>query len=229
MKVGAQYLNVSFNEMVTDTQDALDDSGANPRKIVNILLQHDAQFSYVPSEFFDSLNTAADILDLFAKLAVYWDHFNYYLLEKLILLPSTKRLFAENLKKVYDDLRQRITVYGEQMEYFRKHTSIEVYCKAIRHRAPKDVPANFKELIKECNLNTLQEVEEFRQEKAYEYRLCKFLVLWKEIKIGSVIITLWIPKGAKPFVLPSKVEVFCGDDVKIIDGAQVSVVFDEDV
>ena len=223
--------------MVTRAQDALDESKVDPRKIVNIIRRPDAQFSYVPREFFDSLNAAADVLDLFAKLDNYWDHFNYHLLERLILLPSTKRLFADNLKRIYDDLKQRMTLYREEMEYFRRHTSIETYCKAVRQPKPKNVPPEFEEMIKESDLKTLQDVEEFRQEVAYEYKLHECLIYWKKIKIGSVIVTLWIPKGAKPFVSPSEVEVFGGGDddddgssvdpVKIIDGAQVGVVFDE--
>ena len=210
-----------------DTQDALDASGANPRRIVSIIRKHDAQFSYVPREFFDSLNAAADVLDLFDKLDDYWDHFNYHLLERLILLPSTKRLFADNVKNIYDELRDRMNMYIEEMEYFRKHTAVDVYCNAVIHPEPKSVPADFEERIEKCDFKTLQDVEEFRQRVAYEYKLREFLVFLKKIEKGSVIITLWIPKCAKSFVVQPEVQtevLVKGDDsIKIIDGVQVDV------
>lgn len=219
----ASYLNSTFNAMVTDAQDALDDSRANPRRIVNILHRHDAHFTYVPHDFFDSLTAAADILDLFYKLDKYWDHFNYHLLERLILQPSTERLFAHNFKGVYHNLKDRMIAYKKEMEYFRKHTLIKVYLDAVPHPKPKDVPADFKELIKKREFETLQDVEEFRQEVAYEYKMCDFLVFMKKIEAGSVIITLWIPKCA----VLSELEVFDNEDgssvdpISIMDGVQV--------
>ena len=218
-------MNIVFNEMVVDTQDALHDSGANPRRIVNIIRRTDAQFGNVPRKFFDSLNAAADVLDLFAKLDNYWDHFNYHLLERLILLPSTKRLFAEHLKNIYDELRDRMNVYIKEMEYFRKHTAVDVYFNAVIHPEPKSVPADFEERIGKCDFKTLQDVEEFRQRVAYEYNLRDFLVFLKKIQKASVIITL--PKCAKSFVVQPELqtEVVDDDSIKIIDGVQVDIFF----
>ena len=189
VKEGVEVLNTTFNEMVTCAQDTLHESKVDPRKIVNIIRRPDAQFSYVPREFFDSLNAAADVLDLFAKLDDYWDHFNYHLLERLILLPSTKRLFADNLKKIYDELNDRMSRYIVEMEYFRKHTTIDVYCNAVKHPELKSVPADLKRIFGKCNFKTLQNVEEFRQEFACKYKLQDIVMFWKA-KVCVIIIQL---------------------------------------
>lgn len=205
VKEKAGYLNTCFCEMVTDTQDALDESKVDPRKVVNILRLKDAQFTPTPPKLFNALKAAADILDLFAELDDYWDHFNYYLLERLIMGSRTEKLFASGLKEVYHDLKKRMKQYLGEIEHFRTHTSIKVYCNAIT-QPKQDVPKDFFEEIKECksNLKTLQHVEEFRLEIARDYKLCECLVFCKNLKIGSIIITLWIPIHAE---LPIEVEM----------------------
>ena len=204
-------LNTCFNEMVLDTQDALQDSGADPRRIVNIIRLPDARFSNTPNRaFFDSLRVAADILDLFAELGGYWDHFNYYLLEQLILTRPAERLFAKGFKQEYSNLRERMIQYKEDMDYFRRHTSVEVYSRAVIQ--PKQlIPEGFKEMIeKRDDLKTLHDVEQFRQEVAHEYRLFECLVFLKYMEPGSVIVTLWIPASAEP--IGALREVFHAED-----------------
>ena len=223
VKDAVSDLNTQFNEMVSDTQDALDESKAAPKKIINILRLSDEQFSYTPQEVFDSLRMAADVLDLFAELGEYWDHFNYHLLERLILRRPTERLFAKSLKRVYHNLRERMKQYNEDIDYFRRHTAVEVYCKAVRQPKPKKIPADFKELIKECEsekLKTLHDVEEFRQEVAFEYKLSECLVFCKYLETGSVIVTLWIPKSAEP--IGRLLTVFRDTDGSSVDPSPVT-------
>ena len=190
----AEYLNICFREMVTDTQDALHESKADPRRIINILQLPDSKFTYTPREFFDSLTAAADVIGLFFKLGKYWDHFNYYLLEKFIMASGVETLFGGNSRICYG-LKDRMKQYVEEIKHFRRHTTIKVYCKAITQPDCKRLPKGFRKLVKKSksNLKTLQDVELFRQEVAREYKLFECLVFLKKLKIGSIIITLWIP------------------------------------
>lgn len=179
--------------MVMLTQDALHASKADPRIIVNFIRLPDADFNYTPNELWDSLTMAADVIDLFSVLNKYWDHFNYHLFEKLIKAPGIERLFSSLLKTLCDVLRKGMRHYIVEMEHFRKYTAVEVYCRAVVQRKV-DVPEGFKEL--KCDLSnviTLHDIEMFRQEKAYEYRMSECLVFWKNIMLSSIIITLWIP------------------------------------
>ena len=223
----ANWLNETFNEMVDHVQNALDDSGATPKRIVNIIHRHDENFSYVSGGFFDALRTAAEITDLFFELDKYWNYLNYFLLERLLLRPATKRLFASHLIPVYDDLHEKMLHYKAEMEYFRKHTDVEVYCTVVIKHMPKhqEIPPGFKELVHEKDLRTLEDVEKFRQELAYEYKLVDCLVFLKRIVCGCVILTFWIPKRAAV----SGIALWSGDNegssvdpIIIRDGAQVN-------
>ena len=192
----ADQLNETFNNIVAEIQKALKDSNADPREVVNILHRKDAQFTYVPGDFFRSLRKLPDVIELFFELDEYWDYLNYFLLERLFLQPDTKDLLADHLKHVYDSLKECMLRYKESMEYFRKHTDVRVYCSLVIKRRARSVPPGFKELVKKRNFKTLEDVEQFRQELAEEYKLFECLVFLKKIESGSVILTFWIPSCA---------------------------------
>ena len=196
-----------------DTQDALDDSKASPKKVINILLLSDTEFSnrYEHGGFLDTLKAAADILDLFAVLNRYWDHFNYHLLEQLLTAPRIERLFAD--KSLCQELQEYMKRYVEEMVDFRKRTAIDVYCKAV-NQPIVPVPDGFKRLvnkIERTEMKTLQHVEEFRQKVAYEYKLHQCLVFLENIGLGSVVITLWVPQSVVLVDPLSEVGVFKDD------------------
>lgn len=191
----AKWLNDSFNDMVDRTENALEENDVKPKKIVNIIHRHDEQFSYVPRDFFDSLRKLPDVNDLFYELDKYWDYLNYFLLERLLLRPATKRLFADD--RVYDELQQCMQQYKKHMEYFRKHTDVKVFCSSvIKRKENGQIPEGFKEHVLTRDLKTLEDVEKFRLELAAEYKLVDCLVFLKKIETGSVILTFWIPRCA---------------------------------
>ena len=186
-----------FYNIVGETENALKDSNAKPKDVVNIIHRHDAHFSYVaPREFFRELRKAQDMTDLFFELGEYWDPLNYFLLERLLLRPTTKNLFASHLMHVYDHLRECMVNYTKDMEFFRKHTDVNVYCSCVlKAKRPQQVPPGFRELVKKKDFKTLEDVERFRQELAADHKLVDFLVFLKKIETGSVILTFWIPKS----------------------------------
>ena len=216
--------------MVGKTQKALEDSNADPRKVVNVIHRHDAHFSYVPGGFFRSLREAKDVTDLFFELDEYWDPFNYFLLERLFLRPATRDLFAGHFKHVYDNLRECMVNYKKDIEYFRKHTDVTVYCSCVlKGKRSSEVPSTFRELVEKKDFKTLEDVEIFRQELAAQYKLVDFLVFLKKIEKGSVILTFWIPKCATVSGLELDVSESGGgnnggssvDPIIIRDGVQV--------
>ena len=202
-------LNDRFNHMVTETQNALKNSQADPRQIINIIRLPDAKMTYTPPKtFFDQFKEAADAVDVFGIFGGYWDHFNYYLYERLILSRSTETLFATSLRNSYYDLRRCMIQYRGYMDYFRRHTTLKAYCKFAILRN-KNVPKGFKKHIKKQNFETLQDVEDFRQRVAYKYKLWECLVFVKKIKFGSVLITLWIPEYIENLDVLPDTNVLC--------------------
>lgn len=174
-----------FITMVGEMERALKKSGDDQKRIVRILGITDSKFITMPHAIFNSLEAAATMDALLSKLGGYWDHFNYYPLEKIIM----------GIKGCHD-LKEHMKCYVREMDHFRRHTEIKVYCEAIEGKNTyiEDVPEGFKkEEWREKNLKTLDDVETFRRRKAYEYRLHECLVFCKHIGLGSTIITLWIP------------------------------------
>ena len=225
----AKQLTETFNDMVGEMQNGLEDSNADPRRVVNIIHRRDAHFRYLPDEVFMPLRKAPDVIDLFFELDKYWDMFNYFLLEHL-LQPATRKLFASGLMHVYDKLRERMDKYKKDMEYFRKHTDVTVYCsRVLKGGRSSEVPSTYKELVVKKDFKTLEEVEIYRQELAAEYKLVDFLVFLKKIEKGSVILTFWIPKCATVSGLELDISESGGgnnegssvDPIIIRDGVQV--------
>jgi ankyrin repeat protein len=209
----AEELTEFFNGMVLKTEKALHDSQVDPRRIVNIIRLQDANLSYVPEDFFENFEGVPDVTGLFSKFYKFWDPFNYFLFERLLLRRATKDLFASHLVNKYYELHEFMLQYKEHMKYFRKHTDVEVYCSSvIKHKLEdREIPKGFKELVEErSNLKTLEDVENFRQEVAYKYKLSECLVFLKKIKYGSVILTFWIPVSSSegyPITLRDGVQV----------------------
>ena len=213
VEIVANELTAFFNDMASKTEKALHESKVDPRRIVNIILPHDANFSYVPKNFFKKLKRVPDVTGLFSEFHEFWDPFNYFPLERLLLRGGTKGLFASHLVNEYDELHESMLQYKEHMKYFRKHTDVEVYCSSVIKHKWKDlkIPKGFKELVEErSNLKTLEDVENFRQEVAYKHKLVECLVFLKKIKYGSVILTFWIPVSSSE-----------GYPITIKDGVQV--------
>ena len=202
-----------FNGMVVDTEGALEDSKTPPKKVIYMLLLPDAKFKnrYEHKGFLDTLNAAADILDLFAILNKYWDHFNYHLLEHFLAAPRIEKLFVN--EDTCHKLKRCMKQYVEEMVNFRKRTALDVYYKAAEQPIV-DVPDGFQKLVKtfeSSEMKTLQHVEEFRQRVAYEYKLHQCLVFLESIELGSVVITLWVPQSVVLVDPLSEVGVFKDD------------------
>lgn len=176
----ARDLNNRFIGMVGEMQRALQES--DPGSLVSILRLPDFEFTYMPCKIIKSLEAAANSKIFFSQLSKFWDHFNYYPLEKLI-----------NGSNCCHDLKERMKCYVREMDHFRRHTDIKVYCKAVP-QPEKKVPKGFREeKWKKEGLRTLHDVEVFRRKIAWKLRLRECLVFCKNIGLGSVIITLWIP------------------------------------
>ena len=194
MKRKVKDFSKRFNEMTDDTRVALERNNTSPKEVIVLLTMPSAYLEARDEhmEFLDTLKEAADILDLFIALNKYWDHFNYHLLEHLITAPGIKRYID---KEVCEQLQGNMEQYVEEMDEFRQRATLGIYCKVFV-KQKKEVPKSFKELVTKhewSEMNTLQDVEDFRQEVAQQYQLHICLVFFKNILFCSVEVIWWIP------------------------------------
>jgi len=190
-------LSQRFNGMSYDASDALEENKVTPKKVIYFLKMPDPYFTTRNEhmEFLDTLNVAGDVLDLFIALNSYWDHFNYHLLERLIMAPRIERMIED--KEMWHQLQAAMKQYVQDLDRFRRRTTLGVYYKVF-DKQKKKVPEGFQELVTKhewSEANTLQDVEEFRQRVAVKYQLHICLVFLKNIAFSSVVITWWIPKS----------------------------------
>ena len=200
MKSKVEDFSKRFTEMSTGIRLALEQSNTASQDVVLLLT---APSPYLDDddehmEFLETLFEINNIKTLFNKLNKYWNYLNYYLLERLIMAHDIKRhIDGEKCEQLQGDMKQ----YIEDMIGFRQSTTIGVYCKTMVKKKMK-LPEGFEELVTECHEwskeNTLQDVEDFRQEVAQEYKLHRCLIFFKRILFGSVIIIWWIPIVALP-------------------------------
>ena len=190
-------LSERFNGMSYDASDALEQSKVTPKRVIFFLKMPDAYFKTRNEhmEFLNTLNVAGDVLDLFIALNSYWDHFNYHLLERLIMAPRIEKLIKD--KEVWHQLQAAMKQYVQDLDGFRRRTTLGVYYKVFAKQQEK-VPEGFQELVTKhewSEANTLQDVEDFRQRVAVKYQLHICLVFFRNFVFSSVVITWWVPKS----------------------------------
>ena len=194
VRVKVEYFSKRFDKMTDGTRVALEKSNTSLKEVVVLLTMPIAYLETRDEhmEFLDTLKEAADILDLFIALNKYWDHFNYHSLEHLITVPGIERCIdGGKCEQLQGDMEQ----YVDEMDEFRRQATLGVYCKVFV-KQKKEVPKSFKKLVTRHKLserNTLQDVENFRQEVARKYKLHECLVFFKNILFRSVEVIWWIP------------------------------------
>ena len=194
VKNKVEHFSKCFNQMAHDTMCALKDNNTSPKEVIYLIKMPDPYYKTRDEhmEFLDTLVAAADILDLFTTLNKYWDHFNYHLLERLINAPRIEK-YIDTRK--CSQLQTTMKQYVQEMDIFRRQTTLGVYCKVFV-KQKKEVLEGFRGKVTEhewSEMNTLQDVEDFRQRVAQEHQLHICLVFFKSIVFGSVQIIWWIP------------------------------------
>ena len=194
VKTKVNDFSIRFNEMSINTRLALENRDVTPKQVIFFLTRPTADLETQDEhlKFVDTLKEAADILDLFIALNEYWNHFNYHLLECLITAPGIDNYVG---KEKCVQLKEMMEQYTKDMGVFRQQATLGAYCK-IFAKQKQEVPKNFKELVTEhkwTKMNTLQDVEDFRQEVARKYQLHQCLVFFRNILFCSVKVIWWIP------------------------------------
>ncbi len=132
----------------------------------------------------DILSTATHLQEIFMHLNLYWDYFNYTLLQVIVDKYGS------------DDLNERMQSYATDIKQFWKETTVAEF---IPHcNAKKNHSFNSDEFIKlRSTINkppseyTLFDVEELRRTFCQEFNLPLFVLIFLDLEGGSVVLT-WL-------------------------------------
>ena len=135
-------------------------------------------------ESIPKLMKASNLQEIFMHLNLYWNCFNYTLLEEIV-----NRYGSENLKK-------QMKIYDSDMQQFFQKTTVAdfiPYCKCLGRF--KKNPEGFTEVKTEINKLiteiTLLELEELRRRHTSSCQLPNFALILYDIQEGSLKVT-WL-------------------------------------
>ena len=140
-------------------------------------------------EYNKDFNACNNHWELFGLLNLYWSYLAYDLLDQLI-----ESLALEN--SLFESVGRDMAVYKNDLQQFRKHTTLELFCQAEPSRLDDDPPPGFRKVVVQHNWPNsvmLEDVEKFRKsyQNAYDLKKCAMIV--KSIKKGSFTVTWFIP------------------------------------
>ncbi len=144
-------------------------------------------FSFLKDNI-DKLSTASNLKDIFMHLNLYWDYFNYTLLQVIIDAYGS------------DDLKQRMQSYATDIEQFWKETTVAEFIPHCNAKRNRNINSNeFTELRSVIKTNdkptseyTLFEVEELRHDFCQEFNLPRFALIFSGLGEGSVVLSLLV-------------------------------------
>ena len=126
---------------------------------------------------------ASCLIDIITFLNLYWDCFNYGILEHLVNncgCTQTKQLMEQFVR----DVKQ-----------FLKETKLADFMRISRGR--KDVPPGFSQLIVRHEFDpeqkTLSYLDDFRKEFCQNYSLHQMVLIFRSMLSGSVVVVWLIP------------------------------------
>ena len=136
---------------------------------------------------------AADHHELFGTLNFYWDYLSYHLLHHLVIDFS--------VTEVLDDMH----AYETDLSRFRSSTPLKLFAEAQKRRHIQ-LTDGFKKVAIHFNWSenaTLEDVENFRSEFAFHYKLRECAMMLFKIYMASVHVTWLIPESLVQILMMS--------------------------
>ena len=136
-----------------------------------------------------SLNESSNHWELFGKLNLYWNYLIYDLLENLV-----EELTLEH--EWFQTVAGEMAVYKNDLEEFRRRTTLLLFCEADPRTLDEDPPPGFRKMVVKFDwteATTLEDLEEFRRRYASSYNLQTCVMMLNSIKKGSFTVTWFIP------------------------------------
>ena len=126
---------------------------------------------------------ASCITAIITLLNIYWDCFNYGLLDHLVNLCGC------------DETKTLMKLFVKEVNTFMKRTILADFMCILRGR--EEVPPCFSQLIVHHELDpektTLHDVDEFRKNLCQQYSLHQVVLIFRSVHSGSVAVVWLIP------------------------------------
>lgn len=189
VKKKINQLEAKFNKLKESCRKHLEKLNISVKKIAEVLTSLPADDLDEHKQFLEEnisqLYNASNISEQFGHLNVKnWNYLSYQLLDYLI--------------REFDlEVKGEMEVYKEELKQFRLETPLKVFCKTQkkRHVVP---PSEFEEVAATFDWPDdvkLEDVEQFRQEYMYHYKLRECAMWLAAVRPGSFIITWFIPES----------------------------------
>ena len=177
-----------FKSLVNDTLGELEKNSKVTAKKLTFdltLLPSDIKDNHVDyiERKIKNLTKAEDLTEIFYHLNLYWDSFNYTLLEMIVNNHGSA------------GLKDEMTDYIRDLRQFWRQTTVAEYIRCKRKKRYTRVPKKLAEVT--CKLDkpvsqcTLLELEELRSDLCQRYNLEKFALMLFDVDAGSVTVT-WL-------------------------------------
>ena len=139
------------------------------------------------TNYFTALCSALDHSELFEAKNIHWNYLDPCLLDHLVRKLELK------------EVKPQIKAYNLDLQQLRLKTPLALFCQIQKSNIIKP-PQGFEEVAVEFTWPqdegvTLEVVEQFRQEYAYQLNLHDFAMTLAEVRPGSYIVTWFVPKS----------------------------------
>ena len=195
MQVEVEKLQRKFAKLRSAACTAVANTQIDVASFVNVIVglpgvrgAHDRNFFM---EHSDKLRESKSVHSVFDRLACHWDY----------LHPEMYGQLIRNMPALAD-LRPDEEAYRNELNGFLDQTPVDEFCKipGIEHEKDTNPPPGFTELVSKHIWNppppvSLRKVEEYRCKFAHTCNLQSCAVAIASIKLGSVIITMWVPES----------------------------------
>jgi hypothetical protein len=184
-------LEKRFDEVKNAIKECLERRNISVKKVADVLISLSAdcheQHKLFLKNNVTALCTALDHSELFEAKNIHWNY-----LDPCLLDPLVRKL---ELKEV----RPQIEAYNLDLQQLRLKTPLALFCQTQKSKIVEP-PQGFEEVAVEFTWPqdegvTLEVVEQFRQEYAYQLNLHDFAMTLAEVRPGSYIVTWFVPKS----------------------------------
>ena len=182
-------LDNRFDAMKKHIRECLEKCMISVARVANALMSLSADDVDEHKQFLEShvsaFIRAANHSELFGAMNFNWNYLSYYLLDHLVQ--------GFQLEEVKGEME----AYKKDLRQFREKTPLTLFCQTQKRGHVRLYPG-FQEMVAKFDWPakaTLEVVEQFRQEYAYNYSLRECAMMLAEVRPGSFIVTWFIPES----------------------------------
>ena len=180
-----QEFHKRFNALKKCTRECLETLEVAVQRVADALTSLPADDMAEHKQFLEShlsaIYQAPDHSELFGTMNFHWNYQNPQLLDHLIQ--------EFNLEKVKGEMK----TYKKDLQKFRKKTPLKLFCQSQKKKHIEPPPQFYKVVAKVDWPDdvTLEVVEEFRQEYAYQYSLHECVMMLAVVFSHSSFTIMW--------------------------------------